>query len=170
MITEVRVQDALKAVIVNSKHRMISHYLPKLLICLGELDDPMLWFKDRESNSIGGIVLHILEHVRRNQDWAAADGAASFSSGIEDYFPDSDFTCEELMEIVSREFRSWGDALAASDPSRVPIHSLLHLVEHTGYHLGQIVDRTQRYSGSRFQFCQSGINEKALLAAIERDL
>ncbi|HZG86735.1 DinB family protein [Paenibacillus sp.] len=169
MKTEVRVQDALKAVVVNSKHRMISHYLPKLLICLGELDDPMLWFKDRESNSIGGIVLHILEHVRSNREWAA-DGAVSFSTGIEDYFPEPDFSCEELMDIVSREFRAWGDALAAADPSRIPIHSLLHLVEHTGYHLGQIVDRAQRYSGSRFQFFQSGINEKALLAAIERDL
>lgn len=33
-------------------------------------------------------------------------------------------------------------------------YDIYHLVEHTGYHLGQIIDRTQRMSHTLFQFVQ----------------
>ena len=44
----------------------------------------------------------------------------------------------------------------------IDLHSLLHLVEHTSYHLGQVVDRTKSIKGQQFNFCQNGINEKNL--------
>lgn len=47
------------------------------------------------------------------------------------------------------------------------LHSLLHLVEHTSYHLGQVVDRTKFIKGQQFNFCQNGINEKNLRIRVE---
>ena len=49
----------------------------------------------------------------------------------------------------------------------IDLHSLLHLVEHTSYHLGQIVDRTKSIKGQQFNFCQNGINEKNLRTRVE---
>jgi len=39
---------------------------------------------------------------------------------------------------------------------------MYHLVEHTGYHVGQIVDRTKRLKGKRFDFVKEGIHEQRL--------
>ena len=47
------------------------------------------------------------------------------------------------------------------------LHSLLHLVEHTSYHLGQVVDRTKSITEQQFNFCQNGINEKNLRTRVE---
>jgi hypothetical protein len=47
------------------------------------------------------------------------------------------------------------------------MNDIYHLVEHTGYHLGQIVDRTQRINKTLFQFVQNGINEKNLKKLLE---
>ena len=49
----------------------------------------------------------------------------------------------------------------------IDLHSLLHLVEHTSYHLGQVVDRTKSIKGQQFNFCQNGINEKNLKIRVE---
>ena len=40
-------------------------------------------------------------------------------------------------------------------------------MEHTSYHLGQIVDRTKLIKGQQFKFCQNGINEKNLRTRVE---
>lgn len=49
----------------------------------------------------------------------------------------------------------------------IELHGLLHLVGHTSYHLGQIVDRTKSIKGQQFNFCQNGINEKNLRTRVE---
>ena len=49
----------------------------------------------------------------------------------------------------------------------IDLQSLLHLVEHTSYHLGQVVDRTKCIEGQQFNFCQNGINEKNLRTRVE---
>jgi hypothetical protein len=48
------------------------------------------------------------------------------------------------------------------------LHNLFHLVEHTSYHLGQVVDRAKRITEISFQFCQNGLNEKMLRLIIEK--
>ncbi|WP_255266592.1 hypothetical protein [Bacillus cereus] len=50
----------------------------------------------------------------------------------------------------------------SNTPQEIDMHS-----EHTGYHLGQIVDRSKRITGTAYNFCQNGINEKKLKALIE---
>lgn len=50
------------------------------------------------------------------------------------------------------------------------MYDIYHLIEHTGYHLGQVVDRVQRITGKRFQFVQNGINEKTLKKYINTEL
>lgn len=56
---------------------------------------------------------------------------------------------------------------ACEEKKHMDLHSLLHLAEHTSYHLGQVVDRTKSITEQQFNFCQNGINEKNLRTRVE---
>jgi uncharacterized damage-inducible protein DinB len=152
-----------------SLHRMNDHYLPKLLQAIQVLDQEEIWMQEtKETNSIGGIVLHICEHIRRNT-LQCRDSAIRFSKGMEEYFPNVDWATGELCEYVQKTFNEWRDEIVKSldNHKETDIHRLYHLVEHTAYHLGQIIDRVKRIKRISFQFCQKGLNEKALREMIE---
>jgi hypothetical protein len=162
-------QDPLRLTITICKHRLVSHYLPKLLICLDGLNDHFLWKKGRNDNSLGGIILHVLEHVKRNKE-RIKNPLITYDKGIEEYFPNREFSVVELREMVKHEFNTFEKAISTENLEKVNLHSILHLVEHTGYHLGQIVDRTQQFTGRKYQFVQNGISEKNLIGLIEEDM
>lgn len=155
---------------VISKHRMISHYLPKLIQCLNSLSSELIWLKESEdSNSIGGTVLHIQEHIHRNTK-RMRDPSIRFNKGIENSFPSSYQNKVKLIEELENLFLKLGIEMDNLSEDQVNQYNTYHLVEHTAYHLGQIVDRTQRLTGIRFQFVQNGINESGLKEIIEEEL
>ncbi|MDP7979997.1 hypothetical protein [Bacillus multifaciens] len=151
-------------------HRMYDHYRLKLLQAIGCLNTEELW--KQEMNSIGGIALHICEHVKRNTA-RYSNPDIKFEEGIEEYFPHLDISSTALCSIIEETFANWKrefEKVVNSEQNvEIDIHSLLHLVEHTGYHLGQVVDRVKRIKGKRFGFCQKGLNERNLRDMIEDD-
>ncbi|GAB6421933.1 hypothetical protein bcgnr5372_24520 [Bacillus luti] len=151
-----------------SYHRMIDHYLPKLVHSIMNISEEELWNDVASVNSIGGIVLHICEHIQRNTN-RYKNPNIIFGNGIENYFPVKKLSSEILLKYVEEKFDGWGKAyIQAWDERRyIDLHSLLHLVEHTSYHLGQVVDRTKFIKGKQFNFCQNGINEKNLRILVE---
>ena len=152
---------------------MYSHYLPKLINSVQELNSKQLWNKEIPNiNAVGGIVLHICEHVRRNSIRFSNQNHAGFSKGIEDYFPDSNLSVQELVQIVKGTFNEFNETMTSlfnNLPDQIDMHSLYHLVEHTGYHLGQVVDRSKRITNKSYSFCQNGLNEKNLELIIEEE-
>lgn len=163
--------ETLKLFIKISKGRMYTHYLPKFLQSIQSLKTDNLWSKETESlNTIGGIVLHICEHIKRNSIRYSIQNHEGFDKGIEDYFPILNLSPEELSKVVQDSFDEFDSVMAKlieNPPNVFDMHSLYHLVEHTGYHLGQVVDRSKRITNSSFNFCQNGINEKALKTIIK---
>ncbi|HEK9099048.1 hypothetical protein KFD70_06030 [Bacillus pfraonensis] len=149
-------------------HRMYDHYLPKLLQTIGYLNEDELWKTEGTVNSIGGIVLHICEHIKRNSS-RYSNPNIHFENGIEEYFPVMRLDSKTLSEIIQGIFDEWKQEYvkAYNENTRIDIHSLFHLVEHTSYHLGQVVDRTKLLKGKKFDFCQNGLNEKKLRLCIE---
>jgi hypothetical protein len=165
-----------------SLHRMCDHYLPKLTAAIRSVDREALWLREGENlNSIGGIALHLCEHIRRNTLYLR-QGAAFFSRGIEEYFPHLPLSPEELAARVEQTFGEWRQAMevrlrqirSESHPEEADpedeMHRVYHLVEHTGYHLGQIVDRAKRLTGRSFGFIQGGLNERQLRERIQSAL
>lgn len=155
--------------ITISKHRMCDQYLHKLRICIESLTEDQLWQSDSErSNSIGGIVLHIMEHIDRNTA-RMMNPHMIFEQGIERFFPASLEKKAEVIDRLTAAFNRFGTAVdhvgLAAD-----MYNIYHLVEHTGYHLGQIVDRAQSLAAAKFEFVQNGINEKALRSIVEEKL
>ncbi len=162
---------SLKLFVEISKNRMFHHYLPKLIYAIQELNLEQIWNKEVENlNSTGGIVLHICEHINRNTIRFSNIDNLGFNKGIEDYFPDTNVSKEELIIHIKDTFNEFNNAmnqLINNLPKNIDMHSLYHLIEHTGYHLGQIVDRSKRLSNKTFNFCQNGLNERALKESIE---
>ncbi len=154
-----------------SLHRMCDHYLPKLLAAI----------RSENLNSIGGIALHLCEHVRRNALYLR-EGDASFSRGIEEHFPHLPLSPEKVAARAEQAFGEWRRSMEARlrktgsgcHPEQAKpedeMHRVYHLVEHTGYHLGQIVDRAKRFSGRSFRFVQGGLNERKLRERIQSAL
>lgn len=157
-----------------SIHRMTENYLPKLSAAIRALDQQTLWTHEVEwMNSIGGIVMHICEHVNRHI--VRYSGSGPVTGGIENHFPDLGLQPEELVVKATDAFSQWKSTMSAyiggqSDMRLLDMHDVFHLVEHTGYHLGQIVDRTQRLTDTKFQFVQNGMNEKNLKQLLNRGI
>lgn len=152
-----------------TEYRMNYHYLPKLLTCIESLNQQQLWEaepdrQDEGANSIGGIVLHILEQIRRHLV-KLSNPDADFDVRLSDYFPAAGTGPEQLMKQVEQTFLELKQKLAAALP--FDMFSLYHLAEHTSYHLGQIIDRSQRLAGRKYQFVQNGINESQLRSLVE---
>jgi hypothetical protein len=160
--------DSLKMFMKISKHRMCDHYLPKLVNTLQNINNEELWLQELEGqNSIGGIALHIAEHVKRNTLYYSE--CLQFNQGIEECFPNKNCSTKELITLIQDIFTSWKTEVDKhiEKNEALDMFRLYHLVEHTSYHLGQIVDRAKRYTGKQFRFCQNGINEKSLKDIIE---
>lgn len=154
-----------------SQQRMHSHYMPKLIQSIQVLHTYSLWNEQSENlNAIGGIVLHICEHIKRSSTRFSNLIHTEYGEGIEAYFPNENLSQKELCQFVNEtftEFYAVMDNLLARMPEEIDIHSLFHLVEHTSYHLGQVVDRSKRITQKSFNFCQNGINERKLKLKIE---
>ncbi|NHN34136.1 DinB family protein [Paenibacillus agricola] len=154
--------------------RMCEHYLPKLKLALESVDKEVLWKHEKETlNSIGGIVLHVGSHIQRHVIRYLNSG--KIEGGIENHFPDEVATSpSDLIQFITQRFNSWKEVMidytdGNKDEKNLDMFDIYHLVEHTGYHLGQIIDRVQRLTYSNFQFVQNGINEKSLKDLIYKD-
>lgn len=153
---------------IISKHRMYDQYLVKLRACIVLLDEQVLWrVGETETNSIGGIINHIMVHVRRNAP-KLIDPTITYKQGMEDSFIPSMQNKEQLMDELEEAFSSF--CVALDHTGTINMYDVYHVVEHTAYHLGQIIDRVQKLADHRFQFVQTGLNEKALHAIVQQSL
>ncbi len=123
------------------KSHRIECLLPKLIYAIQELNSEQIWNKELENlNSTDGIVLHICEHINRNTIRFPNIDHSGFNKGIEDYFPDTNVSKEELIIHIKDTFNAFNNTMNKiinNLPERIDMHCLFHLIEHTGYHLGQ---------------------------------
>ena len=100
--------QTLKLFIKISQQRMYNHYLPKLIESVRQLNLEALWYKEIESlNSIGGIIIHICEHIKRNSIRFSNQKHISFNKGIEEHFPNLNLPPEELRKLVEETFNEF---------------------------------------------------------------
>ena len=88
-----------------SYHRMQDHYLPKLVQAIRLVSEEDLWKQETSVNSIGGIVLHICEHLQRNTR-RYKDPNIVFENGIEEYFPVKQISSEALLKLLKKYLMS----------------------------------------------------------------
>jgi uncharacterized damage-inducible protein DinB len=126
-------------------------YLPKLLYCVEQLSDDDLWWRPNEvSNSIGNLILHLCGNLRQ---WIVASiGGVEFKRDRDGEFaargpvPKTELianlkkTLAEVDRVLEGlETRRLLERLKIQKYEVSTLHVVYHVVEHFGYHLGQIL-------------------------------
>ena len=153
------------------ERRICDHYLPKLRAALDCVDAGTLW-DESDPNAVGAIVLHMLAHLRGVTRMLSSGSAGS--EPLDELFPVTGQPPDDLvaeLTAASREFRA---AIREcrhrpSLPDDVTVQRILHLMEHLGYHTGQVVYAIRAKTGREFRFAQTGLDEAALRRLVEQD-
>jgi uncharacterized damage-inducible protein DinB len=126
-------------------------YLPKLLHCMEGLSEEDLWWRPNEvSNSIGNLVLHLCGNIRQ---WIVSSiGGIEFKRDRDGEFAArGPIPRAELIEALREAVAEVDAVLAQLDSRRLldrlmiqkydvsTMQAVYHVVEHFGYHLGQIL-------------------------------
>jgi uncharacterized damage-inducible protein DinB len=139
-------------------------YMPKLLHCVEKMSDEDLWWRPNEvSNSVGNLVLHLCGNVRQ---WIVSSiGGVEFRRDR-----DAEFAARgpvpkaELIANLKQAVEEVDAVLASLKPERLlerfkvqkyevsTLQAVYHVVEHFGYHLGQILYIYKLRSGSDPRF------------------
>src|SRR5688572_22096826 len=139
-------------------------YLPKLLHCMEGLSEEDLWWRPNEvSNSIGNLVLHLCGNIRQ---WIVSSiGGVEFKRDRDGEFAArGPIPRAELIEALKQAVAEVDAVLAQLDSRRLldrlmiqkydvsTMQAVYHVVEHFGYHLGQILYIYKMRSGADPRF------------------
>ena len=139
--------------------KYLAEYLRKIEHCAALLTDEQLWWKPNEAcNSVGNLLLHLRgnlsqwvlagiggEPVERHR---SAEFAAARSHGKSDLVGD-------LSDVVNRARRTIREMRPTDLARSIRVQGyetdglgvVFHVVEHMGYHTGQIVAATKQLLG-----------------------
>jgi len=147
-----------------SRHKLLEEYWPRLTTCVESLTEKQVWWRPNDaSNSVGNLLLHLhgnvsqwllgsfsrTEDVRdRQSEFAAREGASA------------DVLLQQLgqtLDKVSAVLARLTEAdLAATYQIQgytvTGLHAVYHVVEHFGYHYGQIAYITKLVRGDDLGF------------------
>jgi uncharacterized damage-inducible protein DinB len=140
----------------------LGEYLAKIERCVGLLSEEQVWWKPNAAcNSVGNLLLHLrgnlsqwvlagiggeMVHRQRSQEFAATRTATTATK--------SDLVAG-LADVVTRVRRvvrempapALGKAVSVQGYDTDGLGVVFHVVEHMGYHTGQIVATTKQLLG-----------------------
>jgi len=156
--------DLRDALIREVTFRIYDECLPRIVKCLGQLDNQQVWWRPNESsNSIGNLVLHLCGNVRqwiyaglgKNQD--VRHRQAEFDERQEIPRDELVNTVLSTMELVR--------PVITNIPTEELLHTrsvqtfeetgltiLIHVTEHFSYHTGQIAYITKMITDRQLGF------------------
>jgi len=136
--------------IKESRRRLLGESLPRIRKCLGELTEAQLWLRPNDSTvSAGNLVLHMIGNIRQ---WILTGlGDAPDKRIRQSEFDETGPIPEdELLTEIEAVMIKTGevlDGLSEEDLkaekiiqgfSETGLSILVHVIEHTSYHTGQI--------------------------------
>lgn len=146
--------------------RLKEESLPRILQCIQLLDDTQLWFSpNQNTNSVGVLILHLSGNIRQ-YICATFGKEPDIRDRDSEFYPLEKPTNKELAihissainEAVAHVQALSNEHLTTSIPVQCfeesPISILIHVIEHTSYHVGQItwitkslIDKDLKYYG-----------------------
>ena len=153
-----------RAFIGESRRYLRDEYLPKIRRALEGLTvDDLWWRPNKESNSVGNLILHLAGNVRQ---WVVGGigGAPDVRRRQEEFDREGGMTRPELMELLEATLAEVDDVLADLSADRLGeerviqglnvtvLQALYHVVEHFSMHTGQIIYLAKLRSGRDLGF------------------
>jgi len=142
-----KLAEAYKATV---RLKLFDEYWPRILQCLDECDDDLLWYRPNENtNSIGNLVLHLEGNVRQ---WVlhGVAGKEDLRNRREEFYASRRLRKDELTARLKNLKEEVVEVVNAVSAKQLLEHrsiqgfetsvlgALFHVVEHFSYHLGQI--------------------------------
>jgi uncharacterized damage-inducible protein DinB len=140
-----------QAFIAESRRYLVDEYLPKICGALEGLSTEDVWWRpNKESNSIGNLVLHLAGNARQ---WVVAGigGAPDVRERQQEFDRDGGMTGRELLDLLEKTLEEVADVLGDLSEGRLGeerviqglpvtvLQALYHVVEHFSMHTGQII-------------------------------
>ncbi|HEY3132371.1 MAG TPA: DinB family protein [Acidobacteriota bacterium] len=156
-----KVEDAF---IESARHFLSKDYFPKIEKCLELLRDDDVWWRAHETdNSVGNLMLHLAGNVRQ---WIVSGigGAADKRVRQKEFDQREALSKTELLARLRAAVDDADGVLASIDTAELlkprfiqftqqtPLQAIFHVVEHFGYHTGQIVYITKLRAGKDLGF------------------
>ncbi len=142
------------SIILNIKYefqrRMYHESLPRIIFCLKQLDEKEIWYRPNEySNSVGNLVLHLCGNI--NQYINSTLGITPDNRMRDhEFIPNQKISTPELIKLISAainlsikvvdnfSFDKPTEKIPVQCFTESPISIIIHVIEHTSYHVGQI--------------------------------
>lgn len=159
--------DTGEAFIAESRRYLEAEYLPKIHRALEGLTLEDLWWRpNRESNSIGNLILHLAGNARQ---WIVAGigGAPDTRMRQEEFDRGGGMTRRELLDLLERTLGEVAEVLGELSEDRLGeartiqglnvsvLQALYHVVEHFSMHTGQIIYLAKLRSGKDLRFYET---------------
>ena len=148
----------------QSRHFLNDEYRTKLRQAVAALPADAIWWRPNdESNSVGNLLLHLAGNIRQ---WivAGVGGATITRNRAAEFAARDGATRETLLADLERALDEVDRVLAGVTPARLTerahiqgrdvtvLGAIFHVVEHFGYHLGQIVFVSKETAPGRVKF------------------
>lgn len=148
----------------ETRRRILEEFIPRILKCLSLLSEEDVWFRpNKESNSIGNLVLHVEGNARQ---WiiSGLGGAKDERNRKIEFEEKGPLTKIQLIEKLNLLYRDIEFILNKIDLKnlitvrRVQVFDetglaiLIHAIEHFSYHTGQIAYATKMITNSQLGF------------------
>lgn len=152
------------AFIAESRSLLSEDYLPKIERCLTLLSDEQIWWRaNRQSNSIGNLLLHLSGNVRQ---WIVVGlgGAADTRDRDLEFAQREVVPRDEVLARLKQTLREADQTLAGFDNEKLldgfviqglevsALGAILHVVEHFSMHTGQIIMLAKMLAGQDLRF------------------
>lgn len=148
----------------ETRRRILEEFIPRILKCLSLLSEEDVWFRpNKESNSIGNLVLHVEGNARQ---WiiSGLGGAKDERNRKIEFEEKGPLPKIQLIEKLNLLYRDIEFILNKIDLKnlitvrRVQVFDetglaiLIHAIEHFSYHTGQIAYATKMITNSQLGF------------------
>jgi uncharacterized damage-inducible protein DinB len=139
-----------RALIAETKRRLIREFPPRIHRSLGQLTEGEIWWRpNAETVSVGNLVLHLIGNVRQNI-LSGLGGAPDGRRRQTEFDEPGPLPTADLLRRLDELMAEVDVALDGVDPASLltvrrvqgfeesGLSILVHVVEHFSYHVGQI--------------------------------
>jgi uncharacterized damage-inducible protein DinB len=139
-----------RALLAETRRRLLTESVPRLQKCLGLLSEEEIWRRpNAETTSVGNLVLHLLGNVRQYL-LSGLGGAPDHRRRSQEFAETGPLPTPELLARLDALVAEVEEVLGRIDPASLLVQRrvqgfeesglsiLVHVVEHFSYHVGQI--------------------------------
>ncbi len=132
------------------KRRLEEESLHRIISCLSKLSEEQIWFSpNKNTNSVGNLVLHLAGNIRQ-YIWTAIGNYPDIRNRDQEFIPNQNIASQDLANMISEVICRAVVIISKLDEDDLPrvvkvqcfeeevLSILIHVIEHTSYHTGQI--------------------------------